>query len=73
MCDEVVSALDVESQARVVHVLRRLQDEQGIAYLFISHDMAVVAALADQLAVFKDGAVVEVGPTEQVLEQSQHP
>ena len=73
VCDEVVSALDVESQARVVHVLRRLQDEQGIAYLFISHDMAVVAALADRLAVFKDGAVVEVGPTEQVLEQSQHP
>jgi peptide/nickel transport system ATP-binding protein len=73
VCDEVASALDVESQARVVHVLRRLQDEQGIAYLFISHDMAVVAALADRLAVFKDGAVVEVGRTLDVLERSQHP
>jgi len=73
VCDEVVSALDVESQARVVRVLKRLQAEQGLSYIFISHDMGVVAAVADRLAVFKDGCVVEVGPTARVLEQSDHP
>ncbi|GII67517.1 peptide ABC transporter ATP-binding protein [Sphaerisporangium krabiense] len=68
VCDEVVSGLDVESQARVIQLLSRLRSERGLTLLFISHDISVVAALTQRIAVFHQGSIVEWGPTEQVIE-----
>lgn len=56
----------------MVSLLRRLQDEHGLTYLFISHDLAVVRALAHDLMVVKDGVAVEAGSTEQLFEAPQH-
>ncbi len=71
--DESVSGLDVSVQASVLNVVRDLQVERGSAYLFISHDLAVVAALADDIAVMYLGALVETGPTQAVLAPPYHP
>jgi microcin C transport system ATP-binding protein len=65
--DEPTSALDMSVQARIVALLRDLQAAHGVAYLFISHDLKVVRALAHHVAVLKDGVVVEAGPTEAVM------
>ena len=66
--DEPTSALDMSVQAQIVDLLRALQDKHGLAYLFISHDLKVVRALADELVVIKDGKVVEQGPAARVFD-----
>jgi microcin C transport system ATP-binding protein len=71
--DEPTSALDMSVQAQIVDLLRDLQARHGLAYLFISHDLRVVRALADRVMVLKDGRVVEEGPVERIFEAPQAP
>ena len=73
MLDEPTSALDMSVQAQVVELLRRLQARHGLTYLFISHDLRVVKALANHLVVMKDGKVVEAGPAAQLFAAPQQP
>jgi microcin C transport system ATP-binding protein len=71
--DEPTSALDVSVQAQIVDLLRELQDKHKLAYMFISHDLRVVRALADDVLVLKDGKVVEHGPAAAVFERPREP
>ena len=73
VCDEAVSALDVSVQAAVLNLLRDLRDELGVAYLFISHDIGVIAHIADRVAVMYRGSIVEEGPVDDVLHPPYHP
>ena len=73
LCDEPTSALDVSIQASVLNLLVELQDKQHNSYIFISHDLAVVRYLADQIAVMYLGEVVELGPADRVFEPPSHP
>ena len=73
LLDEPTSALDRTVQKQVVALLRQLQEKYGLTYLFISHDLAVVRALAHDMIVIKDGQVVERGASHDVFENPQHP
>ncbi len=71
--DEPVSALDVSVQAEILDLLRDLQSSQGLAYLFVSHDMGVVAELSHRVAVMHGGQMVELGSTADIIRAPQHP
>ena len=72
VCDEPVSALDVSVGAQIVNLLKKLQRDFGLTYLFISHSMPVVRYLCDRIAVMRRGEIVEVGPAEEITSRPQH-
>jgi peptide/nickel transport system ATP-binding protein len=73
ICDEAVSALDVSIQAQLLNLLRDLQDEYAMSYLFISHDLAVVKSMADEVMVMKDGEIVEMARADELYADPKHP
>ena len=72
VCDEPTSALDVSVQAQILNLLRELQDHLGVSYLFVTHNIGVVAYLADRVAVMHAGEMVEIGDASQILNNPQH-
>jgi peptide/nickel transport system ATP-binding protein len=73
ICDEVTSALDQLVAEGILRLLKRLQDERGLAYMFITHDLATVRAIADYVVVMQNGKVVEQGPKSQMFTPPHHP
>ena len=67
VCDEPTSSLDVSIQHQILSLLMQLQKERGMSYLFVTHDIGVVAYMADEVAVMKDGVIVESGSVHEVL------
>ncbi len=73
VADEPVSALDVSIQAQILNLLKDLQQQYGLAYIFISHDMGVIRYMSDRIAVMYAGKLVEIGPKQEVLVRPRHP
>ena len=73
ICDEPVSALDVSIQAQIINLLKKLQREEGMSYLFISHDLSVVKYISDEIAVMYLGNIVEKGSTKDICTNAKHP
>ena len=71
--DEPTSALDVLVQARVLKLLKDLKDKRGLTYIFITHDLSVVRNIADRVAVFEKGRIVEIGSTDDIFTNPTHP
>ena len=72
VCDEPTSALDVSIQSQILNLLADLQDEFGLSYLFISHDMAVIHHVCDRIAVMFNGKIVEIGERDRIIHEPQH-
>ncbi|MAJ66615.1 MAG: ABC transporter ATP-binding protein [Candidatus Pelagibacter sp.] len=73
LCDEVTSALDVSVQAAVLDLLKKLKEDSGTTYIFVSHDLAVVKAISDRVAVLYQGRLCEIGPSKNVYQFPSHP
>jgi peptide/nickel transport system ATP-binding protein len=73
VCDEPTSALDVSVQEQILSLLEDIRDQHGLSYLFISHDLAVVARIADEVAVMRQGLVVEQAPPDALFHNPKHP